>query len=398
MSAERSGSRRIGYPITAWSAVNALGVSTAQVLDALHAGRSGLSAAPPATPFATVCGAVRGVLEPLIGDLQRYDFRNNRIARRAVEGIEPEVQAAVERWGAGRVGLAIGSSTAAMDETERAYETHARTGSLPRDFDVQQHASPEGLLHVIRTVTGIAGPGVVVSTACSSSAKAFGTAKRWLAADVVDAVLVGGADSLCQTTLRGFHALALVASEPARPFSAQRCGINIGEGAAFALVERRGTGPRLLGVGESADAHHMSSPDPQGHGARHAMLAALDEAGLSGADVDHVNAHGTGTRLNDAMEAEAIRAVLGAEARALTVSTKGYTGHLLGAAGVTEAVFALDALVTGCIPESLGADPVDPQIAIAIAIRAAQMPLRVVLSNSFAFGGSNVSLVFGEPV
>lgn len=389
---------KAGHPITAWSAVNALGGSTAQVLAALHAGRSGLAPAPSTTPFETVCGSVTAPLTPLTGTLAAYDFRNNRIACLALTDIAAPVLAAVDRWGPERIGLAIGSSTAAMGETELAHQEHARTGSLPPDFDVQQQASPEGLLHVIRLVTGILGPGVVVSTACSSSAKAFGTARRWLLAGVVDAVLVGGADSICQTTLRGFHALSLVSPQPARPFSAERRGINIGEGAAFALIERSGVGPRLLGVGESADAHHMSTPDPRGHGARHAMEAALADAGVGTCDVGHVNAHGTGTRLNDAMEAEAIRATLGGGARSLTVSTKGYTGHMLGAAGATEAVFALDALESGCIPASVGADPVDPEISIEIATHAVRMPLRVVLSNSFAFGGSNVSLVFGEPI
>jgi len=390
--------RNTGFPITAWSAVNALGGSAAHVVDALHRGRSGLAAAPAGTPFATVCGSVTAPLDPLTGDLAAYDFRNNRIACLALREIAAQLEAARERWGAARVALAIGSSTAAMDATEQAYRTHARTGSLPRGFDVQRHASPEGLVHVIRSVTGIAGPGLVVSTACSSSAKVFGTAKRWLLADAADAVLVGGADSLCQTTLRGFHSLSLVSAEPARPFSSQRCGTNLGEGCAFALVERRGTGPRLLGVGESADAHHMSSPDPTGSGARLAMQAALCDAGVSAGDVDHVNAHGTGTRLNDAMEAAAIRAALGPGSRALTVSTKGYTGHLLGAAGATEAVFTLDALVSGRIPASVGADPVDPELGIEIATHAVQMPVRIALSNSFAFGGSNVSLAFGEPV
>ena len=398
MSSRVARAREAGHPITAWSAVNALGGSTAQVLAALHAGQSGLAPAPPTTPFDTVCGAVTVPLESLRGALAAYDFRNNRIACLALADIAAPLHAALERWGPGRIGLAIGSSTTAMEETEQAYHEHASTGSLPPGFELQQQASPEGLLHVIRVVTGILGPGVVVSTACSSSAKVFGTARRWLLAGVVDAVLVGGADSLCQTTLRGFHALSLVSSKPARPFSSERCGINIGEGAAFALIERSGVGPRLLGVGESSDAHHMSSPDPKGHGARLAMEAALTDAGVHACDVGHINAHGTGTRLNDAMEAEAIRTTLGDRTHALTVSTKGYTGHMLGAAGATEAVFALDALVSGCIPASVGADPVDPQLSIEIATHAVRMPLRVVLSNSFAFGGSNVSLVFGEPL
>jgi 3-oxoacyl-[acyl-carrier-protein] synthase-1 len=162
-------------------------------------------------------------------------------------------------------------------------------------------------------------------------------------------------------------------------------------------VERTGEGPRLLGVGESADAHHMSSPDPEGRGAATAMRAALAAAGRSPDEVDHVNAHGTGTELNDAMEARAIRATLGERSKAIVVSTKAYTGHTLGAAGATEAVFALDALTSGRIPCSLGADPVDPDLPIQVATEPVQMDVRLVLSNSFAFGGNNVSVLFGAP-
>ena len=237
----------------------------------------------------------------------------------------------------------------------------------------------------------------MISNACASSGKAFASAERWLQAGVVDAVLVGGADSLCQITLRGFRALGLLSERPAQPFSRERCGINIGEGAAFALVERQGEGPHLLGVGESADAHHMTTPDPEGRGAQRAMEAALFDAGLSGADIDYVNAHGTGTPFNDAMEARAIRAALGPDSDPIVVSTKGYVGHMLGAAGATEAVFVLEALRGGWTPASVGAEPLDPEINLNVPSVACDIDLRVALSNSFAFGGSNVSVAFGVP-
>jgi 3-oxoacyl-[acyl-carrier-protein] synthase-1 len=208
---------------------------------------------------------------------------------------------------------------------------------------------------------------------------------------------VGGADSLCQTTLRGFRALGLLSEEPTRPFSLERRGINIGEGAALALLERSGEGPRLLGTGETSDAHHMSTPDPEGRGARLAMQAALADAGAGSADIDYVNAHGTGTALNDAMEAQAIRSVLGAAADPVVVSTKGYVGHTLGAAGATEAVFVLEALCGGWTPASAGATPVDPALGLDVATERRDLDLRLALSNSFAFGGSNVSLVFEAP-
>ncbi len=387
---------RRGHPVTAWSAVNGLGGCTAEVVAGLRRGRPSLSPPPAGTPFTTVCGAVAEDIPPLPDSLRELDSRNNRFVRQALAEMKDALAAACERWGPTRVGICVGSSTAAMDETERAYALHVETGSLPEGFDVLRQASPEGLIRVLRALTSIEGPAVVVSNACASSGKVFASARRWLKAGAVDAVLVGGADSLCQTTLRGFRALGLLSEGPSRPFSRERRGINIGEGAAFALVERTGKGPRLLGAGESADAQHMSTPDPEGHGARLAMEAALADAGASALDVDYVNAHGTGTRLNDAMEARAIRAVLGAS-NPIVVSTKGYVGHTLGAAGATEAVFVLEALAAGWTPASAGADPVDPELMVDVATERRDVSLRLAISNSFAFGGSNVSLVFGAP-
>jgi 3-oxoacyl-[acyl-carrier-protein] synthase-1 len=236
----------------------------------------------------------------------------------------------------------------------------------------------------------------VVSTACSSSAKVFGTARRLLQAGMADAVLVGGADSLCLTTLRGFGSLQALSARPCRPFAAQRDGTSIGEGAAFMLLERQGDGPALLlGVGESSDAHHMSHPHPEGVGAQAAMVGALAMAGLDGSAVDYVNAHGTATPANDAVEARAIQRVVGT--RVAVASTKGYTGHLLGAAGITEAVFAVMAIERSFVPESLGAAPLDPAVEVEVVRAVRRMPVRHVLSNSFAFGGSNASVVFGAP-
>jgi 3-oxoacyl-[acyl-carrier-protein] synthase-1 len=385
-----------GHPVTAWSAVNSLGTEMAEIVAALRRGAPGLSAPPPETPFETVCGSVTGDLPPLPDELREFDSRNNRFVRQALAGMAQRLEAARERWGPERVGICVGTSTAAMDEAERAHSVYVARGSLPAGFDMLRHAAPDGLLRVLWLLTGIAGPAAVISNACASSGKVFASARRWLEAGVVDAVLVGGADSLCQTTLRGFRALGLVSEEPARPFSRDRRGINIGEGAAFALVERSGAGPLLLGVGESADAHHMSTPDPEGRGALHAMQAALDDAGLVAADVGYVNAHGTGTRSNDAMEARAIRALFG-RAQPVVVSSKGLVGHTLGAAGAIEAVFALEALRAGWTPASAGAEPVDPELAIDVAIEPRAIDARFALSNSFAFGGSNVSVVFGAP-
>ncbi len=386
-----------GFPVTAWSAVNALGTTTDEVMARLRIGTPSLSAPPSGTPFSTVCGTVDAGLPRLSDTLRELDSRNNRFVQQALAQMDEALASARDRWGAERIGICVGSSTAALDRIEEAYAIHCKTGALPSGFNVFRNAAPEGLVRALCALTGFEGPAGVVSNACSSSGKAFASAKRWLQAGMVDAVLVGGADSLCQATLRGFRALGILSEEPARPFSRDRCGINIGEGAAFALLERSGEGPRLLGAGESSDAHHMTTPDPEGRGARRAMEAALADAAVSPSDIDYVNTHGTGTRFNDAMETRAIRALLGASAAPIVVSTKGYVGHTLGASGSTEAVFVLEALCGGWTPASAGADPVDPELELEISTAVCEADLRVALSNSFAFGGSNVSLVFGAP-
>jgi 3-oxoacyl-[acyl-carrier-protein] synthase-1 len=281
-----------------------------------------------------------------------------------------------------------------MDEIEAAFFHHAEHGALPIGFDVLSAGSAEGLVRSLRSITHFEGPATVVSNACASSGKAFASAKRWLDAGIVDAVLVGGADSLCQMTLRGFKSLGLLCDGPSRPFSAERNGINIGEGAAFALLERDGEGPRLLGAGESSDAHHMTRPDPKGDGARRAMEAALSSAGVSPADVGYINAHGTGTHFNDAMEARAIRDAMAGESDPFVVSNKGYVGHTLGAAGATGAVCVLEALENHWVPASAGAEPPDPELCLNIPKAAVDVEVRVAMCNAFAFGGSNVSLVF----
>jgi 3-oxoacyl-[acyl-carrier-protein] synthase I len=304
------------------------------------------------------------------------------------------VAAAVRRSGGERVAVVVGTSTGGILETERAFGAHAQGGRLPPDFDFDRQHSFHGLLEVLRAVTGADGPAYVVSTACSSSGKVFAAGRRLILAGLADAVLVGGVDTLCQTTLRGFGCLQALSRTPCRPFHAARDGTSIGEGGAFALLAREGEGPiRLLGAGESSDAYHMSHPHPEGLGARLAMEEALAMAGMPASQVDHVNAHGTGTPANDLPEARAISAVLGDAVP--VASTKGYTGHLLGAAGATEVVLSALSIVHGFVPESLGAEPVDPGVTVSICRAAVSRPVRTVLSNSFAFGGSNVSLLLG---
>lgn len=385
----------VSLPITAWSAVNALGRSTADVLSGLDEGRSGLGRSPLPVTMETVVGAIPGVLEPLPEEHAAYDTRLARIGWMAFSEVREALERAVARWGGARVAIVLGTSTGGLEETEQAFEHWLREGAIPESYDYQHQHNFNALGELLASVVGVSGPVYNVSTACSSSGKVAASAGRLIRAGLVDAVLIGGIDSLTRMTLQGFHSLGILSSTPCRPFGAERDGINIGEGAAFLLLERESDEAEVcvLGVGESADAYRMSSPDPSGRGAHEAMERALTQAGLRPEDIDHVNAHGTATKLNDEAEAIALHALFGD--RVPIVSTKGYTGHLLGGAGGTEMLFAIHAILTGRIPATLGADPVDPAIGIRVVTEPTEAHVRRVLSNSFAFGGSNVCVLVG---
>ena len=383
------------YPVTAYAAINALGDSTARVIAALSSGQSGLGPCPFDVPFATPTGAMPAPLPPLPARLAAHDSRTARLAMAGLVEIRPAVERAVARRGAGRVALVVGTTTAGLGRTEDAYRTLRRTGVLPADYDLHRQHSFGSLVDAMRVAAGIGGPAYVVSTACSASAKAIASAQRLLDNELADAVLVGGVDGLCQITLRGFHSLDILSDEPCRPLSAARKGINLGEGAGYMLLERDGdTAVALLGTGESSDAHHMTAPHPEGTGARAAMAQALGQAALAPAGIDYINAHSPGTRQNDLSEGRAITALFGGDVPA--ASTKGYTGHLLGAGGVTEAIFAVVAVEQGWIPASLGAAPVDASLGLNVPTRRLDRPCRAALSNSFAFGGNNVCVIVGR--
>jgi 3-oxoacyl-[acyl-carrier-protein] synthase-1 len=383
-----------GFPITAYAFYNALGSDTPGVLAALRRGETGLRPCPLPVPFEAVCGALPESLEELPLAMGGFDSRQARILGRLLRELERPLAVARERWGAARVGIALGTSTAGIAETERAYAEFKRSGHPPISYDFSRQHLPDAMTTIVRGFTGFSGPGMVVSTACSSSAKVFGVARRWLRSGICDAVLAGGIDTLCQITLRGFRSLELLSSQACRPFALDRAGMNIGEGGALLLLERKGEGPAwLLGVGESSDAYHMTAPQPEGIGAVAAMTEALRQANLGPEDIDHINAHGTATQLNDAVEGAAIARLFGD--RVPVVSTKGYTGHMLGAAGVTEAGFSVAAIEYGFVPASLGSDRPDPTLRIQIAHRRVDRPVRAILSNSFAFGGSNTTLALG---
>jgi len=388
--------------ISRFSVVNSLGRGSESMLRALREKRSGL--AP--------CGFETARIDTYVGpvpelddfrvrpDLQDYDCRNNRLAQLCLEqdGFAKEIAAARDRYGAGRIGLYLGTSTSGLHTTELAYRRRdPKTGALPADYRYAKTQNAYSLGEFVRRYLGLAGPGFVVSSACSSSAKVLGNAARMIAAGICDAAVVGGVDSLCLMTLYGFHSLGLTSPGPCRPYDVDRDGISIGEGGGFALLERaervESGAIQLLGVGESSDAYHMSTPHPEGLGARMAMQQALDSAGLEPSDIDYVNLHGTATRSNDASEDKAVFEVFGRQTPCS--STKGATGHLLGAAGITEAIISILAIEDGLIPGSANTRSVDPALKCNYLLENRQAKVARALTNSFGFGGSNCSLVLG---
>jgi 3-oxoacyl-[acyl-carrier-protein] synthase-1 len=381
-----------------------LGRGLAPTRAALHAGASGLTACRfESVDLATFVGAIDGVdAHRLPQDLQRFDCRNNRAGDLALaqDGFIGAVAAAAKRHGPQRVGVFIGTSTAGILQTELAYRRRdGSDGALPADFDYRHTHNTFSIAEYVRARLGLEGPCSALSTACSSSAKAFATAARMIDAGFIDAAVVGGVDTLCLTTLYGFNSLELLSAAPCRPYDPGRDGISIGEAAAFALLERAAPDAApgqlaLLGNGESSDAHHMSAPHPQGLGARMAMQAALDSAGLEAAAIDYVNLHGTGTPSNDAAEDLAVHGLFGD--RPACSSTKGFTGHTLGAAGAVEAVISLLALEQQLVPGSPGTRSVDPALQARYQVASSAAALARVMTNSFGFGGSNCSLVFGR--
>ena len=338
--------------LSRYTATTCLGHGLKPMTEALRGGRGGLAPCRFETVDLDIhVGEVGGVDEERLPVRWReFDCRNNRLAQLALrqDGFEEFVRAAIARVGRRRFGLFIGTSTSGILETEIAYRHRDPvSGALPAALSYRGSHSTFSVAAFLQNLLGVEGPVAVISTACSSSAKAFASAQRMIGAGLIDAALVGGVDSLCLTTLYGFHSLQLTARGPCRPFSADRDGLSIGEGAAFGVLERIGPGVdpgsvALLGTGESSDAHHLSSPHPQGLGARLAMQSALCMAGLESAHIDYVNLHGTATPSNDRAEAQAVVEVLGTDVPCS--STKGAMGHTLGAAGAVEAVVCAIAL------------------------------------------------------
>jgi 3-oxoacyl-[acyl-carrier-protein] synthase-1 len=389
--------------ITAYTATSAVGVGKEALADALAQSRSGLRANDFGdAPLPTWIGRVEGVEDVRLPEaLDQWDCRNNRLAYMGLQadGFMEAVAAAREKYGASRIALILGTSTASIGETELAYTQLDAEGRFPPNQRRAAVHTPHSLAMFTQELLGISGPSETISTACSSSAKVFASAERLIRLGLADAAVVGGADTLCGSVLFGFNSLELVSSEPCRPFDAARKGISLGEAAGFALVERvqsgAGAAPlRLLGYGEASDAHHMSTPHPEGLGAERALDEALARAGLAPEAIDYINMHGTASQKNDEVEGALVARRF--PARTHASSTKGFMGHTLGAAGIVEAVISLLAIERGLMPGTVNTRSLDESFGPQIRLEPVRGEVRYALSNSFGFGGNNCSLVFGK--
>ena len=389
--------------ITAYTTTTAAGIGKAALLSALQSGQTALRPNDfGPSRLDTWIGRVTAIESAgLPRPLAAWDCRNNRLAWLGLlaDDFIDAAHAARERYGPSRVALVLGTSTSSIGATEDAYRKLDAEGRFPAGNRNPLVHTPHSLANFVREALALEGPCVTVSTACSSSAKVFAAAERMLRLGLVDAAIVGGVDTLCGSVLFGFNALQLVSPGPCRPFDAERDGISIGEAAGFALLERTpdgaaGEGLALLGYGESSDAHHMSTPHPEGLGAELALDDALARAGIAAAEVDHINLHGTASAKNDEVEAALVARRF--PARTHASSTKGCTGHTLGAAGIVEAAASLLAIEHGFLPGMANTRTLDAACGPQIRIEPARGPVRLALSNSFGFGGNNCVLVFGR--
>jgi 3-oxoacyl-[acyl-carrier-protein] synthase I len=386
-------------PVTATTIVSAMGRGAAATLDAVRERRSGLRPCDFGEVTMGYVGRVDGVeAHALPANLGRFDCRNNRLADMALhtDGFVEAVAAAIDRYGADRIAVVLGTSTSGVLSGEDAYRGRdPASGALPEAFDHEHTHDMFSSARYLHEALGLRGPALVVSTACASSSRSFIDAYHLIAAGICDAAIAGGVDSLCRMTLLGFGALELVSPGPCRPCDVGRNGISIGEAAGFALLERDGSSDfALLGYGATSDGYHMSSPHPEGAGAIAAMREALRKAGLQPSAVDYVSLHGTGTRANDAAEDRAVADVFGEETPCS--STKGWSGHTLGASGSLGVAIARLAIENDLLPGCLAVTEVDPAFRSRVLVDNASGRVRRVMTNSFGFGGVNCSLVMGQ--
>jgi 3-oxoacyl-[acyl-carrier-protein] synthase-1 len=390
-----------GHAITGAALANCLGTDSRTALDR---GFAGVDAFAPGAafcelPFPTVLGIMPGLAAAASRELDCTPTRLATVALAAVRQLVPAARATVERWGADRVAYVFASSTGGLEQTERALAPDPRL-PLTGKYSYADHgidATSAAIAHLL----GVHGVRMAISTACSSSFKALASAIRLIDSGLADAAVVGSADSLCRTTIHGFRSLGLVAPTATQPFARDRCGITLGEGGAYVVVERASDATRrdalamVAGLGAASDAFHRTSPHPEGLGGQLCMRQALDRAGLTPNEIDCVSAHGTGTPLNDTAEAVAVNRVF--ERRVPVTATKSLTGHTLGSAGLTALILAIESLRRQEIPATLRLAPLDDSLGVAVVDRLTPARLRHVLVNAFGFGGSNASVIVSQP-
>lgn len=379
--------------------VSAVGSSKAEMLKRILSGdRTGLTVTEGLVSGNPVyIGEVKAKLPLIDKAYSVYDCRNNRLLLAALDQIKETVNDMTCHFGADRIGVVIGTSTSGLKNTELAWSAVARTGIKPGQFHYKQQqisAGADFLAHHL----GLKGPAFAISTACSSSGRAFASARRLLALDMCDAVIVGGADSLCRFTVQGFAALESISAGLCRPFGLHRDGINIAEAAALFVMSKKPAPVQLAGIGASSDAHHFSAPAPDGKTVMKAMSMALHEAGKAAETIDYINMHGTATPLNDAMESRSVFNIFPGTLAAS--STKGMTGHALGAAAAMELGICWLLLTaddpSGELPPNINGDELDPSLPKLNYVSPGQYlgrKINTCQSNSFAFGGNNISIV-----
>lgn len=385
--------------ITRYALVTCLGKGRTEHLDAMRDGRSGLTPCDyPDIPFDCFAGSVAGIdAVPFPTALKDYDNRANRLTYMALasDGFHDAAKAMRARWGAGRCGVVMGTSTSGVAKLEEAYRARTDGDPLPDAYRMSHHDNHHAVAAFLQDCLGLSGPSYTISTACSSSAKALVDAVQLIEAGVCDAVVAGGVDSLCLISLNGFESLQLVSRAPCKPCDADRNGLSLGEGAALTIVERDAAGGvRICGAGESSDGVSMSTPPEDGAGAAVAMRAALRNGGVAADQVGYVNLHGTATPANDTAECTAVLDVFGSDTPAS--SLKGMIGHTLGAAGAVEAVMCAIALEENLVPGNVGLERLDPVITCNVVPQTKPANYTHVLSNSFGFGGSNCALLLGQ--
>jgi len=390
----------MSYYLTDLGIINALGAGKSTVLERLLRGdQSNMQqCGPTLTGRDGVVGIVNEPLLDVPAELQPFDCRNNRLLVTAAEQIRAAIETARSKYGSERIAVILGTSTSGITAAEAASDSMARNGELPSGYNYQQQEMGTAAEFLARYLQ-LDGPRYTISTACSSSAKALAAGERLLSAGLCDAVVVGGCDSMCKLTINGFDALGSMSARICNPFSINRDGINVGEGAALFLMTRDEAAIRMAGAGESSDAYHMSAPEPSGKGAELAIRQALSSANVEPGDIGYINLHGTATPKNDEMESCVVNRIFGGETPCS--STKSQIGHTLGAAGAQEIGFCwllLDESNSGRkLPRHLWDGEADPAIE-AIGLTGADVCWEhdFFMSNSFAFGGSNVSVIIGR--